>query len=71
MAKSQSEAPLRVAFSLGSLRGAEGDEAISKDSPGGTKQCLARARIPIAFRHCEERSDEAISQNGQPEMRQA
>ena len=37
MAKSQSESPLRRAFSLVSLRGAEGDEAISRDSPGGTE----------------------------------
>ena len=37
MAKSQSESPLRLAFSLVSLRGAEGDEAISRDSPGGTE----------------------------------
>jgi hypothetical protein len=44
MAKSRSESPLREAFPLLSLRGAEGDEAISKDSQRGRKQCLARAR---------------------------
>jgi len=44
MAKSRSESPLLGAF-FSSLRGAKGDEAISKDSPGGTKQCLARAEI--------------------------
>jgi hypothetical protein len=44
MAKSRSESLLRGAFSLLLLRGAEGDEAISKDSPRGRKECLARAR---------------------------
>ena len=62
MAKSRSERPLQEAFPLLSLRGAEGDVAISKGSPRGTDQSLARAKRPIAFRHCEERSDEAISE---------
>jgi len=46
MAKSRCESLLRRAFSRVSLRGAEGDEAISKDSPRGStvpgpgkKQC--------------------------------
>jgi hypothetical protein len=43
MAKSRSESPLRGAFPHLSLRGAEGDEAISKDSPRGREECLARA----------------------------
>ena len=34
MAKSRSESPLRLAFSLVSLRGAEGDEAISRVRQG-------------------------------------
>jgi len=34
MAKSQSESPLRLAFSLVSLRGAEGDVAISRSAEG-------------------------------------
>ncbi len=44
MAKSQSESLLREAFPLLSLRGTEGDEAISKDSSRGRQQSLARAK---------------------------
>ena len=43
MAKSRRESLLREAFPLLSLRGAEGDEAISKGSPRGRAQRLARA----------------------------
>jgi hypothetical protein len=46
MAKSRRESPLREASPPLSLRGAEGDEAISKGSPRGTEQCLARADKP-------------------------
>jgi hypothetical protein len=46
MAKSRSEALLREAFPFLSLRGAEGDEAISKGSPRGRQRCLARAEMP-------------------------
>jgi hypothetical protein len=46
MAKSRSEALLREAFPFLSLRGAEGDEAISKGSPRGRQHCLARADKP-------------------------
>ncbi|MGA2670140.1 MAG: hypothetical protein ABSF21_01790 [Dehalococcoidia bacterium] len=47
MAKSRSESLLRSALSLRSLRGAEGDEAISRGSPRGREECLARAKY-----HC-------------------
>jgi hypothetical protein len=47
MAKSRRESPLREAFPLLSLRGAEGHEAISKDSPRGREQCLARAEAVL------------------------
>ena len=46
MAKSRSESLLQEAFPLLSLRGAEGDEAISKGSPRGRAQRLARADKP-------------------------
>ena len=62
MAKSQRESRLREG-PRPSLREApihRGDVAISKASPRGREQCLARARN-TRFRHCEERSDEAIS----------
>ena len=40
MAKSQSESSF---LSFSPLRGAEGDEAISRDPPRGIEECLARA----------------------------
>ena len=43
MAKSRRESPVREAFPLLSLRGAEGDKAISEGSPRGREECLARA----------------------------
>jgi hypothetical protein len=52
MAKSRSESPLRGAFALLSLRGAKGDEAISKDSPRGENDAwpgqntIATSEIP-------------------------
>ena len=44
MGKSRSGSPLPGAF-FSSLRGAEGDAAISKDSPRGRQECLARAKM--------------------------
>ena len=43
MGESQSEWQLPGAF-FGSLRGAEGDAAISTDSPRGREQCPAQAK---------------------------
>ena len=60
MAKSRSESVSREALPLLSLRGGEDGVAISRVRRG-EEQCLARAEDLIAFRHCEERSDEAIS----------
>jgi hypothetical protein len=49
MAKSRSESPLQGVFPLVSLRGAEGDEAISTDSPRGREECPARAKRLTVF----------------------
>jgi hypothetical protein len=48
MGKSRSEPRLPGVF-FSSLRGAEGDAAISTDSPRGREERLARARTTIAF----------------------
>ena len=70
MAKSQSESPLPVAIFL-SLRGAEGDVAISMDSPRGRERCLARAKEPLLFVIARSAATRQSHNQGQPEMRQA
>jgi hypothetical protein len=49
MAKSQSESPLRLAFSLVSLRGAEGDEAISRVRQGEQENAWPGQKSPTAL----------------------
>ena len=66
MAKSQSESSLPGTFPLVSLRGAEGDEAISRYSRRGREECLARAKMS---QKCSGGSRTLLK--GQPEMRQA
>ena len=61
MAKSRSES---------TLRGAEGNEAISRDSPGGAEECPARAKERPVFVIARSTATKQ-SQKGQPEMRQA
>ena len=70
MAKSRSERPLQEAFPLLSLRGAEGDVAISKGSPRGTDQSLARAEDPLSCVIARSVATKQ-SQNGQPDITQA
>ena len=49
MAKSQSESPLRLAFSLVSLRGAESDVAISRVRQGEENNARPRQKTPTVF----------------------
>ena len=70
MAKSRRESPVLSALPLLSLRGAEGDAAISKGSLRGRQQCLARAEDRLPF-VTARRASTKQSHNGQPDMRQA
>jgi len=73
MGKSQSESSLLLLPPL-KLRGAGGvmnpERGISKDSPRGRQQCLARAKKPLFFVIARSAATKQ-SQEGQPEMRQA
>lgn len=70
MAKSRSESSLREALTLLSLRGAEGDEAISKDSPRGTEMSGPGKKALPHFLAPEGRGFK-VRVKGQPDMRQA
>jgi len=71
MGNSRSESPRPGSFVLlPSLQGVEGDGVISKDSPRGKEQGLARAEERPVFVIARSTATKQ-SQNGQPEMRQA
>ena len=69
MGESQSDWQLPGAF-FSLLRGAEGDAAISTDSPRGREQCLARAKNGLCFVIARSAATKQ-SASGQPAMRQA
>jgi hypothetical protein len=70
MAKSRRESPLREAFLPLSLRGAEGDEAISMVRRGEENSAWPGQKASPRFLALEGRGSK-VRVNGQPDMRQA